>query len=86
MNLKTNTALQYDSNFKNVERWGYPALSKHENETRRPVELFKLYLGNLQENLRPKLPDGLGYKKAITDYLCKIGEVKEYADTFHNEK
>lgn len=78
MGLKTNTVLQYDSGFVNVVEWGNPALPKqpnrkNKNETR-PVELFKLYLGNLQENLRPKLP--VEYKKAITDYLRKIGEVK----------
>ncbi|GBC08039.1 hypothetical protein RclHR1_07890006 [Rhizophagus clarus] len=77
--LKTNTVLQYDSEYKNVVEWGYPALSKRKNKNKvRPVELFKLHLGNLQENLKPKLPDKLGYKKAITDYLREIGKlVKE---------
>lgn len=79
--LKTNTVLQYDSKFINVETWGYPALArrpsrknqreKNESETR-PVELFKLHLTC---NKKPYLPRELCYKKAITDYLRKIGEV-----------
>ncbi|CAB4491838.1 unnamed protein product [Rhizophagus irregularis] len=39
----------------------------------KPVELFKLYLGNCLEKYRPKLP--VDYKKAISDYLCEIGKV-----------
>ncbi|PKC17262.1 actin-like ATPase domain-containing protein [Rhizophagus irregularis] len=72
--FKTNTVLQYDSKFENVVEWGFPAISNRKNKVR-PVELFKLYLGNLQENLKPRLPDKLGYKKAITDYLCEIGKL-----------
>jgi len=58
---------------------GKPALSKQpsrkiKNETK-PVELFKLHLGKLQENLKPNLP--IEYKKAITDYLCEFGKVKK---------
>jgi hypothetical protein len=57
--------------------WGAPALAnrrkKNISETK-PVELFKLHLGNLSENLRPKLP--IDYKKAITDYLREIGKVR----------
>ncbi|PKY54766.1 hypothetical protein RhiirA4_473756 [Rhizophagus irregularis] len=36
------------------------------------VELFKLHLGGLPDNLKPKLP--IEYKKAITDYLKGIGK------------
>jgi hypothetical protein len=77
--LKTNTVLQYDEHYMNVESWGYPALSKRPNKKKRtknesrPVELFKLHLGNLSDNLKPELP--VDYKKAITDYLQKIGEL-----------
>ncbi|CAG8608574.1 2691_t:CDS:2 [Funneliformis caledonium] len=75
--LKTNTVLQYDSSFTNVEQWGNPALSKRPSRRNRnkskPVELFKLHLGNLQEDLRPKLP--VNYKKAITDYLREFGKL-----------
>ena len=42
---------------------------------KRPVELFKLHLGDMKENEKPPLPSGLDFKKAITDYLTKIGEV-----------
>jgi hypothetical protein len=69
--------LQYDNQFENVVEWGYPALSKRKTRNKvRPVELFKLHLGNLQEDLKPKLPDKLEYKKAIADYLREIGKVK----------
>ncbi|RIA87530.1 hypothetical protein C1645_807256 [Glomus cerebriforme] len=70
---KTNTVLQYDRNFVNVinvEQWGYP--ESNPNETKQ-VELFKLHLGNLQEYLKPKLP--VDYKKAITDFLYKLGKL-----------
>ncbi|PKY45625.1 actin-like ATPase domain-containing protein [Rhizophagus irregularis] len=74
--LKTNTVLQYDSKFTNVVEWGSPALSKRKNkDEKRPVEKFKLYLGNLPKHRRPKLPHGFDYKKAITDYLCEIGKL-----------
>ncbi|GBC10505.1 hypothetical protein RclHR1_00970006 [Rhizophagus clarus] len=82
---KTNTVLQYnDDSYKNVKSWGSSALVKRPykknkktkdiNETK-PVELFKLHLGNLSNNLKPHLPSGLNYKQAITDYLRKIGEM-----------
>ncbi|EXX75123.1 uncharacterized protein OCT59_021705 [Rhizophagus irregularis] len=79
-NLKTNTVLQYDYEYDRVESWGLPALAKRpsrrKNENRkRPVELFKLHLGNLSENLKPKLPIDFDYKKAITDYLREIGKL-----------
>ncbi|CAI2172469.1 1056_t:CDS:2 [Funneliformis geosporum] len=72
--LKTNTILQYDYKFINVEEWGNPALYKRSNrkKEREPVELFKLHLGNLQAKLRPKLP--IDHKKAIKDYLYEIGK------------
>ncbi|CAB5376551.1 unnamed protein product [Rhizophagus irregularis] len=82
-NLKTNTVLQYDYEYDRVESWGLPALAKRpsrrKNENRkRPVELFKLHLSNLSENLKPHLPNELDYKKAITDYLHEIGKfIKE---------
>jgi hypothetical protein len=79
--LKTNTVLQYDSKFEKVELWGKPALCKKPNrrgkgvETK-PVELFKLCLGNCLEKYKPKLP--VNYKKAISDYLCEIGKVNYF--------
>ncbi|CAG8647155.1 21753_t:CDS:10 [Rhizophagus irregularis] len=59
--FKTNTVLQYDDEFNNVK------------QNSEPVKLFKLYLGDLSDNLKPKLP--IDYKKAITDYLREIGMV-----------
>ncbi|PKC12622.1 hypothetical protein RhiirA5_463020 [Rhizophagus irregularis] len=79
--FKTNTVLQYDHEYGRVESWGLPALAKRpsrrKNENRKsPVELFKLHLGDLPDNLKPKLP--IDYKKAITDYLREIGKtIKE---------
>ncbi|RIB14143.1 hypothetical protein C2G38_2248436 [Gigaspora rosea] len=74
--LKTNTVLQYDANFQKVESWGFPALaqrySRRRNNNSRPVELFKLHLIGMSEDQKPTLPEGLNYKKAITDYLCKL--------------
>ncbi|CAG8562804.1 uncharacterized protein OCT59_009876 [Rhizophagus irregularis] len=84
--LKTNTVLQYDEHYRNVESWGYPALSKRPNKKKKtkngsnPVELFKLHLGKLLDNLKPELP--VNYKKAITDYFREIGElIKEMVTT-----
>ncbi|CAG8607046.1 14532_t:CDS:2 [Funneliformis mosseae] len=77
--LKTNTVLQYDDKLENISEWGLPALSKRPNRKKKndhdnkPVELFKLHLGNLQDHLKPKLT--VEYKKAITDYLREIGNL-----------
>lgn len=79
--LKTNTILQYKTDeFKEVESWGYKALyskpsRKSRNDEARPIELFKLYLGNCLEKYRRKLPEPLTYRKAITDYLYEMGKV-----------
>ncbi|GES97257.1 hypothetical protein GLOIN_2v1678905 [Rhizophagus clarus] len=77
--FKTNTVLQYDDDFEEVKLWGYPALykesNKNDDDETKPIELFKLYLGNCLEKYRPRLPESLTYKKAITDYLCKMGEL-----------
>lgn len=77
-NLKTNTILQYDSNL-NVKQWGRPVSSKRQNLRRQnecetiPVELFKLHLTHNLE--KPYLPEGLCFKKAISDYFREIGKV-----------
>ncbi|RGB28799.1 hypothetical protein C1646_767346 [Rhizophagus diaphanus] len=77
-NFKTNTVLQYDDKNEKVVSWGLPALVKrpsqkmqNRNETE-PVELFKLHLGDLSEDLKPKLPKGIDHEKAITNYLRVI--------------
>ncbi|CAG8440487.1 uncharacterized protein OCT59_009832 [Rhizophagus irregularis] len=87
--LKTNTVLQYDNEYNNVKLWGAPALAKKKSrrtrkqknsENNKPIELFKLHLGDLLDEFKPKLP--VDYKKAITDYLREIGKViKETIDT-----
>ncbi|GBB95722.1 hypothetical protein RclHR1_00260027 [Rhizophagus clarus] len=79
---RTNTVLQYDDDFENVKSWGHNALylkpkrNKFNNDGRkRIVELFKLYLGNCSDKLKPKLPEPLTYKKAIADYLREMGKL-----------
>ncbi|GBB95727.1 hypothetical protein RclHR1_00260032 [Rhizophagus clarus] len=85
--LKTHTILQYDEHYMNVKSWGNQALSKRPNKKKKiknaskPVELFKLHLGDLSDNLKPNLP--VNYKKAITDYLQKIGELIKEMVTIH---
>ena len=79
--LKTNTVLQYDDEYESVKLWGAPALAKkpsrkkkrNSSENNKPVELFKLHLGDILDELKPNLP--VEYKKAITDYLREIGKV-----------
>jgi hypothetical protein len=79
--VKTPTVLQYDASWK-VTQWGSPALATrpnrkrmHNQPDRRPVELFKLHLGNMKQNEKPPLPSGLDFKKAITDYLKELKKV-----------
>jgi len=60
--LKTNTVLQYDFDYQKVLKWGNPALAQKQSRrnknstTSRPVELFKLHLGNITQNEKPPLP------------------------------
>ncbi|RGB33594.1 hypothetical protein C1646_743234 [Rhizophagus diaphanus] len=89
--MKTNTVLQYDSNYQNVIKWGNPALaqkqSKHARKNKdlpssKTVELFKLHLGNIPQNEKPPLPYQLSYEKAISDYLRELGKlIKETIST-----
>ncbi|RIA95888.1 hypothetical protein C1645_816032 [Glomus cerebriforme] len=86
-NMKANTVLQYDDEYNNVKSWGFPALAtkppkpnrRNKNQVNKPVskpvELFKLHLGDLNYSNRPVLPDGLNFRKAITDYLREIGKL-----------
>ncbi|CAG8520485.1 1280_t:CDS:2, partial [Dentiscutata heterogama] len=73
--FKTNTVLQYDDNLEVIE-WGARALVGETRQRRNkgnklsmPVELFKLHLGNIPDNKKPRLPQGLSPEKAIADYL-----------------
>ncbi|CAB5180919.1 actin-like ATPase domain-containing protein [Rhizophagus irregularis] len=86
--LKTNTVLQYDSNYQNVIKWGNPALAQRQSRknkdlsTSKSVELFKLHLGNIPQNEKPPLPHQLSHEKAIGDYLRGLGKlVKETIST-----
>ncbi|CAG8780691.1 429_t:CDS:1, partial [Racocetra fulgida] len=72
--FKTPTVLKYNDNWK-LEGWGAPALTERprrrgNNISKKPVELFKLHLGNMEN--KPSLPPGLDYKTAITDYLSEM--------------
>ncbi|CAG8597322.1 8382_t:CDS:10, partial [Paraglomus occultum] len=76
--LKTNTALLYDESW-NVLKWGAAAYlgrprAKDAERARqlKPVELFKLHLGDIQPEEKPQLPPGLDFKKAISDYLAEL--------------
>ncbi|RIB06113.1 kinase-like domain-containing protein [Gigaspora rosea] len=77
--LKTDTVLRYDQNFKNVEAWGLPALVQKPNIRKifkggfSPVQFFKLHLS--KKFGKPDLPEGLYYKKTITDYLTEMGKL-----------
>jgi hypothetical protein len=78
---KAATTLSYDSEYKNVLSWGFPVLAERPSRrsrasnksNKRTVELFKLYLLNSPN--KPPLPNGLDYRKAITDYLRELGKV-----------
>ncbi|CAB4408748.1 unnamed protein product [Rhizophagus irregularis] len=86
--LKTNTVLQYDEDFLQIDAWGSPALAKRQRKKDRtsnppkPIELFKLHLGDIPEEKKPILPPSLSYKKAISDYLREMGKlIKETVTT-----
>ncbi|CAG8712715.1 27897_t:CDS:2, partial [Racocetra persica] len=74
--LKTDTVLRYDQNLKTVEAWGLPALVQKPNMRRiykggfSPIQFFKLHLSKKFD--KPDLPEGLYYKKPITDYLTEM--------------
>ncbi|PKY55785.1 hypothetical protein RhiirA4_475494, partial [Rhizophagus irregularis] len=62
-----NTILKYNNKYSDVMGWN--GISKYIYNV---VELFKLHLGGLPDNLKPKLQ--VEYKKAIADYLKEIGK------------
>ncbi|CAB4381776.1 unnamed protein product [Rhizophagus irregularis] len=63
--MKINTAFCYDESLKWVR------LPYYNNGRNRVVELFKSYLGDSPDNLKPKLP--FNYEKIISDYLRELG-------------
>nr|CAG8460612.1 7376_t:CDS:10 [Entrophospora candida] len=85
---KLNTVLQYDEDYKEVVSWGADALRSEPSRRKRhtykllprPVEDFKLHLENIPESQKPKLPPGITFDKAITDYLREM-ESTEYTKT-----
>ncbi|CAG8562725.1 11856_t:CDS:2 [Funneliformis caledonium] len=89
--LKTNTVLQYDENYRNVLKWGNPALAQRQSRRNKnsnaskPVELFKLHLGNISQSEKPPLPYQLSHEKAIIDYLRELVASRWYGlDFFEN--
>ncbi|CAB4387228.1 unnamed protein product [Rhizophagus irregularis] len=76
---KTNTVLQYDEKLDKAVSWGKPAFAKRaERKSKaqdepKSVGLFKLHLGKLQDDLKPKIP--VDYKIAITDYFREMGKL-----------
>ncbi|KAF0520398.1 actin-like ATPase domain-containing protein [Gigaspora margarita] len=80
---KVPTVLQYDENFDHVISWGFDALANEPTKRRkkdkstpsRPVELFKLHLGDIQAKEKPVLPSKITPERAIADYLQKFGEI-----------
>ncbi|KAF0416226.1 actin-like ATPase domain-containing protein [Gigaspora margarita] len=77
--FKTNSVLAYDDNLQ-VVAWGCPALVKgspnkkeaSSKPSRKPVELFMLYLTDIEEADKPYLSPGLDAEKVITDYLHEM--------------
>ena len=39
------------------------------------VSLFKLHFGNVREQVKPILPQGLDYRKCVIDYLAEMTKV-----------
>ncbi|CAG8668257.1 16080_t:CDS:2 [Gigaspora rosea] len=65
-----------DNNYDTVKLWGYPALAQRPRKRKdgdidsRPIEHFKLHLGDLPENLKPALP--ISETRVITDYFHTV--------------
>ncbi|KAF0384492.1 hsp70 family protein [Gigaspora margarita] len=78
---KTNTALQYDENYRAVVNWGAGALSPEPTRRKRyklpkPVEYFQLYLiVDVPEEKKPKLPQEITFEKAIADFVKWVGDL-----------
>lgn len=72
--MKINTAFCYDESLKWVR------LPYFNNGRNRVVELFKSYLGDSPDNLKPKLP--FNYEKIISDYLRELGMVSLNVNLF----
>ncbi|RIA89188.1 hypothetical protein C1645_825213 [Glomus cerebriforme] len=83
--FKTNTFLLYNSQNWNVVGWGSGAITRQEKKKKKKsnsnsindpptlsVSLFKLHLGNVGEQDKPILPQGLDYRQCVIDYLAEM--------------
>ncbi|CAG8600911.1 6198_t:CDS:2 [Diversispora eburnea] len=79
--FKTPTILLYDNEYSDVVDWGSFAKNQTQQGKLNIVDRFKLHLGKLPDDRKPTLPEKLHkkkdqrHKRAITDYLRKMGEV-----------
>ncbi|KAF0520400.1 actin-like ATPase domain-containing protein [Gigaspora margarita] len=77
------TVLKYDENFDHVISWGFDALAseptirrkKVQSTSSRPIELFKLHLGDIPKEQKPILPSKITPERAIADYLREMGKI-----------
>ncbi|CAG8642102.1 37601_t:CDS:2 [Gigaspora margarita] len=77
---KIPTVLQYDENFEQAILWGFDAVASEPTKRRkkdkstpsRPIELFKLHLGDIPKEQKPALPSNITAGRTITDYLRKM--------------
>ena len=85
--FKTNTVLLYNSQTWDVVGWGSGAITRQEKKKKKKldqtdsnpptlsVSLFKLHFGNVREQDKPILPQGLDYRQCVTDYLAEMTKV-----------
>ena len=90
--LKTNTVLLYNSQTWNVISWSSSAITCQEKKKREKscltannpdnlaptlsVSLFKLHVGNVREQDKPILPQGLDFRRCVIDYLAEMTKVR----------
>ncbi|CAG8439356.1 13748_t:CDS:2 [Funneliformis caledonium] len=83
--FKTNTVLLYNTQTWKVVGWGSSAITRQEKKKKKnnfltdngldptiPVSLFKLHFGNIREQDKPILPQGLDYRRCVIDYLAEM--------------
>jgi hypothetical protein len=89
--FKTNTVLLYNSQTWNVVGWGSSAIIRQEKKKKKKldqavsnshnlaptvsVSLFKLHFGNVREQDKPMLPQGLDFRRCVIDYLAEMTKV-----------
>ncbi|RIA78874.1 hypothetical protein C1645_882964 [Glomus cerebriforme] len=83
--FKTPTVIKYeDDKYTTVKSWGFPALAKKPKKKKKlkdspvssskPIELFKLHFLESLEGEKPFLPDGLDYRKVVTDFMRELSK------------